>query len=105
LKNLAEQQAGYGEQKDGVYFKQTRDVKNTLYPRSERDWRKSCMPPQDSGQGSIRPKIERGAGPRYRDLWPKVWSGEPVALKGNGASLRAHRGTLTAIGQAKMGAE
>jgi len=77
LKNRAEQQAGYGEQKDGIPIKKTRHVKNSLYPRSGRDWRASCLSPQDSGQGSIHPKIERGAGARYRDVWPGVWSGEP----------------------------
>jgi hypothetical protein len=102
LKNMAEQQAGYGEQKDGVPIKKTRYVKNTLYPRSGRDWRVSCLPPQDSGQGSIHPKIERGAGVRCPDFWQDVCSGEPW-LEGVGASRKASGGTRSAKGQARMG--
>ena len=86
MKNLAEQQAGYGEQKDGVPFKKTRHGKNSPYPRSGRYWREPCLTPQGSCQGSIYQTINRGAGPRHPDVWPGVWSGEPLALKGNGAS-------------------
>ena len=46
LKNMAEQQARYGEPGRRP-LKKTRHVKNTLYPRSGRDWRESCLSPHD----------------------------------------------------------
>jgi hypothetical protein len=45
---MAEQQAAYGEQKDGVSFKKTRHVKNSHYPRRGRYWREACLSPQAS---------------------------------------------------------
>jgi hypothetical protein len=60
--------------------------------------------PQVSCQGSVQPTVKRGAGSRFPEVWAEGCSGDPLALKGNGASLKAHGGTRTVKGQAGIGA-